>query len=44
MVLFGGTFGLLGLFIAAPLVAVILVLTEEWYLKRYLGTEDKLVE
>jgi predicted PurR-regulated permease PerM len=44
MIMLGGAFGLLGLFVAAPLVAMILVLTEEWYLKRYLGTDDKLLE
>lgn len=44
MIMLGGAFGLLGLFVAAPLVAMILVLIEEWYLKRYLGTDDKLLE
>jgi predicted PurR-regulated permease PerM len=44
MIVLGGAFGLLGLFVAAPLVAVILVLIEEWYLKRYLRTQDNLLE
>jgi predicted PurR-regulated permease PerM len=44
MIVLGGAFGLLGLFVAAPLVAVILVLIEEWYLKRYLHTQDNLLE
>jgi predicted PurR-regulated permease PerM len=44
MFIMGGAFGLPGLFVAAPMVAVIIVLTEEWHLKRYLGTDEKLAE
>jgi predicted PurR-regulated permease PerM len=44
MLLLGGLFGLLGLFVAAPLVAMVLILIEEWHLKRYLGTDDSLLE
>lgn len=44
MLILGGSFGLLGLFVAAPLVAIVLVLIEELYLKRFLRTTDKLLE
>ena len=44
LLVFGGAFGLLGMFVAAPLAAVIMVLVEELYLHEYLGTEDKLLE
>lgn len=44
MAILGAAFGLLGLFVAAPLVACILVLVEEWYLKRVLRTRDRLLE
>ena len=43
LLVFGGAFGLLGMFVAAPLAAVIMVLVEELYLREYLGTEDKLL-
>jgi predicted PurR-regulated permease PerM len=44
MLLLGSALGLLGLFVAAPLVVVVLVVVEEWYLQRYLGTDDRLLE
>ena len=44
LLVFGGAFGLLGMFVAAPLAAVIMVLVEELYLHEYLGTKDKLLE
>jgi predicted PurR-regulated permease PerM len=44
LLVFGGAFGLLGMFVAAPLAAVILVLVEELYLREYLGTKEKLLE
>ena len=44
MAILGAAFGLLGLFVAAPVVACILVLVEEWYLKRILQTRDRLLE
>lgn len=44
MAVLGAAFGLLGLFVAAPLVACMLVLVEEWYLKRVLKTQDRLLE
>jgi predicted PurR-regulated permease PerM len=44
MLFLGGMFGLLGLFVAAPLVATILVLVEEWHLKRYLRTKESLLD
>lgn len=44
MAIMGAAFGLLGLFVAAPLVASILVLVEEWYLKRVLETKERLLE
>jgi predicted PurR-regulated permease PerM len=44
MAILGAAFGLLGLFVAAPLVACVLVLIEEWYLKRVLHTHDRLLE
>lgn len=40
----GGAFGLVGMFIAAPLAAVILVLIDELYLRRYLKSPDRLLE
>jgi predicted PurR-regulated permease PerM len=44
LLVFGSAFGLLGMFVATPLAAVILVLVEEVYLKGYLKTEEKLLE
>jgi predicted PurR-regulated permease PerM len=44
LLVFGGAFGLLGMFVAAPLAAVILVLLEELYLHEYLQTSDRLLE
>jgi predicted PurR-regulated permease PerM len=44
LLVFGSAFGLLGMFVATPLAAVILVLVEEVYLKGYLKTEDRLLE
>ena len=44
LLVFGGAFGLLGMFVAAPLAAVILVLLEELYLHEYLQTTDRLLE
>lgn len=44
LLVFGGAFGLLGMFVAAPLAAVIMVLVEDLYLREYLGTKDKLLE
>ena len=44
LLVFGGAFGLLGMFVAAPLAAVILVLVEEIYVRGYLGTDDRLLE
>ncbi|MGZ8899033.1 MAG: AI-2E family transporter [Limisphaerales bacterium] len=44
LLVFGGAFGLLGMFVAAPLAAVIMVLVEELYLHEYLGTKDKLLD
>ena len=44
MAILGAAFGLVGLFVAAPLVACILVLVEDWYLKRVLKTQDRLLE
>ena len=44
LLVFGGAFGLLGMFVAAPLAAVILVLLEELYLREYLKTSDRLLE
>jgi predicted PurR-regulated permease PerM len=44
MAILGAAFGLLGLFVAAPLVACALVLVEDWYLKRVLNTTDRLLE
>lgn len=43
LLLLGGSFGLLGMFVAAPLAAVALVLAEDVYLQRYLKTKDKLL-
>lgn len=40
----GNTFGLLGMFVAAPLTALVVVLVEEVYIKRYLGENKSLVE
>jgi predicted PurR-regulated permease PerM len=44
LLVFGGAFGLLGLFVAAPMTAAILVLVEDLYLKEYLGMKDRLLE
>jgi len=44
MAILGAAFGLVGLFVAAPLVACILVLVEDWYLKRVLKAQDRLLE
>ena len=44
LLVFGGAFGLLGLFVAAPMTAALLVLVEDLYLKEYLGTKDRLLE
>jgi predicted PurR-regulated permease PerM len=44
MLFLGGMFGLLGLFVAAPLVAMVLVLIEEWHLKRNLHTKEALLD
>jgi predicted PurR-regulated permease PerM len=44
LLVFGGAFGLLGLFVAAPMTAALLVLVEDLYLKEYLGTNDRLLE
>jgi predicted PurR-regulated permease PerM len=44
MLFLGSIFGLLGLFVAAPLVAVVMVVVEEWHLKRNLGVQEALVE
>ncbi len=44
LLVFGGAFGLLGLFVAAPMTAAILVLVEDLYLKEYLGTKERLLE
>jgi len=43
LLVFGSAFGLLGMFVATPLAAVILVLVEEIYLRGYLKTDDKLL-
>ena len=43
LLLLGGAFGLLGMFVAAPFAAMVLVLTEDIYLKRFLGTDEKLL-
>lgn len=44
LLVFGSAFGLLGMFVATPLAAVILVLVEEIYLRGYLKTDDKLLQ
>jgi predicted PurR-regulated permease PerM len=41
---FGAAFGLLGMFVATPLAAVILVLIDEVYLKRQLKSSERLLE
>lgn len=43
LVIFGEAFGLLGMFVATPLAAVILILVEDLYLQRYLKTDEKLL-
>ena len=40
----GNAFGLLGMFVAAPLMAVTLVLVEEIYIRRYLGESERLLD
>jgi predicted PurR-regulated permease PerM len=44
LLVFGGAFGLLGLFVAAPMTAALLVLVDDLYLKEYLRTKDRLLE
>ena len=43
LLLLGGAFGLLGMFVAAPLSALVLVLVEDLYLQKYLGTDDRIL-
>ena len=41
--LLGSSFGLLGMFVAAPFAALVMVLVEDLYLQKYLKTEEKLL-
>src|SRR5690606_34343595 len=43
LLLLGGAFGLLGMFVAAPFAAMVMVLLEDVYLRHYLKTDDKLL-
>lgn len=44
LLVLGEAFGLLGMFVAAPLAAMVLVLVEEVYVRRVLQTDDQLAK